>query len=503
MKKHIRLISLLLAVALMLFAFTACGNSENESDDGSKIVMSYGNKTLSEKEFMYIISLFKSQMIEYYQSYFAQYGISYSESDILELKMNEDTTFEQYIKEIAIEFAQQLLIYESICEDADITITDQEDIDMINGNLEDMEIAFGGTDLFEINLAKAGITRTAVERYLRANVLYELLFDYRYGDGGIAAIPAETVNKEFLENYYRYDGALYAYKDYETNESYSFEYSDEAIEEYFNTDYVKVRHVLYLTVDSSNKKLSDEKVAEKKAKAEAAFAAVQSGEKTLADFKSENEDSGSEYVFTYGKMVEAFEKAAFEMEIGEVRLVETEYGFHIVEKLEKTLEDLNGTTDENGKVTGGCKDEVIEGLTAKNIRSEALELLEKLQSGEISEYPKETDAKPYYLFMEPQLINKNDTTYATFIEMVSKIEIGKFDEKNFAGDATYVIRRLELTEKDITADIYSAIEEDLAFTAFSEYVQSFYDKVTINKEILDSFDVVTIPNLDSDFYTFG
>ena len=503
MKKHIRLISLLLAAVMALLSFTACGSSENESDDGSKIVMSYGNKTLSEKEFMYIISLFKSQMVEYYQSYFAQYGISYSESDILALPMSEDTTFEQYIKEISIEFSQQLLIYEAICEEAGISITDQEDIDMINGNLEDMEIAFGGTDLFEINLAKAGITRAAIERYLRANVLYELLYDYRYGDGGVAAIPAETINKQFLENYYRYDGALYAYKDYDTNEAYTFEYSDEDILEYFNTDYVKVRHVLYLTVDSSNEKLSDDEVAAKKAKAEAAFSSIQSGEKTMEDFSEENEDSGSEYLFTYGTMVEAFENAAFEMEVGEIRLVETEYGFHIVEKLEKTSEDLNGTTDEDGNVTGGCKDEVIEALTAKNIRAEALELLAGLQSGEITEYPEETDAKPYYLFMEAQLIDKSNTTYATFVEMVSNIEIGKFDEKNFEGDATYVIRRLELTESDITADIYSTIEEDLAFTAFSEYVQSFYDKVTVNNEILENFDVVTIPNLDSDFYTFG
>lgn len=503
MKKFTGLVSLLLVVA-MVFSFTACGGSDGGSvgNDG-EVVMSYGNYTLSEKDYMYILSMFKSQMVEYYQSYFAQYGVSYDEADILALQMSEDTTLAQYIEEVAVEFSQQMLIFEQLCADAGITITDQEDIDSINGYLSDMEFAYGGTDLFEIELARLGISRSSIERYLRANIYYELVHDYRYGDGGIAAIPSESVYENFLENYIRYDGALYAYSDYSSGEEYTFEYTDDEIKAYFDVNFVKVRHILYKTVDDSGNKLADEAVSEKKTKADAALASVQNGEKTLDDLKEETEDGGYEYIFTYGEMVDAFEEASFEMQVGDVRLVETEYGYHIIEKLQMTDEDYNGVQNEDGTTEDGYKEAAVSAMSAAKIRSEALELLEKLQSGEATEYPEATEDKPYYIYMEPSLIDKNETTYATFIEMVSEIEEGKFAEKDFPGDATYVIRRLSLTENDITADIYTAIEEDLAFTAFGEYVQSFYDKVTVNNDALEKFDILTIPTLDSELYTFG
>jgi truncated hemoglobin YjbI len=40
-------------------------------------------------------------------------------------------------------------------------------------------------------------------------------------------------------------------------------------------------------------------------------------------------------------------------------------------------------------------------------------------------------------------------------------------------------------------------------TEFSEYVQSFYDQIEIDEELLAKFDVVTIPKLDGQLYTFG
>ena len=402
-----------------------------------------------------------------------------------------------------MEFAQQMLIFEQICADSGITITDQSDIDNINNALADLEVAYGGTDLFEIELTRLGITKASIERYLRANVYYTLVHDYRYGENGIAAIPAENVYDNFLENYYHYDGAIYAYSDYTSGEAYTYEFDDADVKAFFDTEYVKVCHVLYMTVDSNNNKLSDEEVEEKKSQAEAAFAEIQSGEKTLEDFKSQTDDSGYEYVFTYGEMVQEFEKASFEMAVGDVRMVETEYGFHLIEKLEKTEEDFIGTTDEEGNTTGGYKDDVIASMSAQKIREEALDTYEKLKNGEIEDYPEETDAKGYYTYMQPSFINKNESGSEEFINIVSEIEEGEFAEKDYANDATYIIRRLPISKEDITSDIYTTIEEDLAMTAFSEYVQSFYDKITVDSELLDNFDIVTVPILDSDFYSIG
>jgi len=348
-----------------------------------------------------------------------------------------------------------------------------------------------------------GITKSAIERYLNANVYYSLIHDYRYGENGIAAIPAERVYEDFTENYYHYDGALYAYTDFNSNEAFTFEFDEEEIKAYFDTKFVKVRHILYKTVDSKNQKLSEEEIANKKEKAEAALAAIQSGEKTLDDLKSETEDSGYEYTFTYGAMVKPFETASFEMEIGDVRLVETEYGFHIIEKLEKTDEDFNGKPDENGKTKGGYKDATIAAMSAQKIRDEALDTLSKLNSGEIDKYPEETDEKEYYIYMKPSFIKKNDSNNEEFIKVISEIEENKFEEEEYPTDGTYIIRRLPISKENITADIYKTIEDNLALTAFTEYVQSFYDKITVNNELLDKFDILTVPMLDSNLYTIG
>ena len=331
------------------------------------------------------------------------------------MQMTEDTTFAQYIEEISIEFAQQMLVFEKLCGDANLTITNQADINQINSFIEDLEYSYGGEDLFEIELARLGLSRYSIERYLRSEFYYSLIREYRYGENGIAQIPAEKVHEKFLNEYLHYDGALFAYVDYNTGAAYTFEYTDEEARAYFESDFVKVRHILYKTVDSSNVKLSDEKVAQKKSKAEAAFNAIKNDGKTLDDYKSETEDSGYEYVFTRGRMVENFEKAAFEMEVGEVRLVETEYGYHIIEKLEKTEEDFSGKTDADGKTTGGNKANAISAMSADKIRAEALDLFEKLQSGEVKEYPAKDSEKAYYIPLEANFIKKDDANYSSFI----------------------------------------------------------------------------------------
>ena len=503
MKRMRNIVSFLLVIA-MLLSFASCGKDNGViSGDNSETVMSYGDYKLSEKDFMYIVSTFKSQMVAYYQSYLSSYGASYDEAAILDMKMSEEMTIGEYIKDVSVEFAQQMLIFEQICSDSGITITDQSDIDKFETALEDMEIAYGGKDLFEIELARLGITRSAIERYMRANVFYTLVQEHRYGENGIAAIPAENVYDEFVNNYYHYDGALFAYADYQTGEAYTFKFDEDEIKAFFDKEFVKVRHILYKNTDSSNKKLDDEALAAKKDKAEAALAAIQSGEKTLDDYKADTEDSGYEYVFTYGSMVKPFEEAAFEMNVGDVRLVETEYGYHIIEKLEKTEEDYTGKVGDDGKAKGGYKDAAIAAMSSKQIRDEALETLDKLSNGELEKYPEETDAKEYYIYMKPNFINKNDSQNAEFVKIIAEIEEGKFKDKEFPSDGTYIIRHLPLTKEDITSELYTAIEDELAMDAFGEYIQSFYDKVEIKTELIDKFDIKTLPMLDSSLYTVG
>ncbi len=494
-----RLLVCLLLLALTL-SMAACGNSNDSLDGNSKIVLRYGDITMDEAEFKYIASYVKDYIVYQQQNELYQYyGAVYSESDILAMQIDEDTTIGDYIKEYSVEFAQQLMIIEKICKDSNDEITDQADISEIENHLSELEYAYGGTDLFEIALVRMGFSRSGIERFQRFYTLYNMLYEARYGSNGTARVPAESVNAYFTENYMRYDGVMYSYLNSDGTKI-TFKYTDDEVKSYFDTEFVKVRHILYKTVDSSQKELSDEKKAEKKASAEAAYKAIINNEKTFDDYLSENEDSQSEYIFTYGKMVDSFEKASFEMQAGEVRLVETEYGYHIIQKLEKTETDFTGTVDENGKTTGSRKEEALAAMSAAKIRKEALETFGKLQNGELTDYPKTSDEVKYYVSMGNNFIDKNESTNKTLVELLTPVKAGEFIEKEYPADATYILRNLSFEEKDITSDIYSKIESKLAVEAYSEYVQSFYDNIEMNKEYIDSFDIITLPLLEEEFY---
>lgn len=505
MKIFSKIISVFLLLGMIVGCYACSGDTVTDNNgqtnvDKDKAVISYENFALTEEEYRYVATYVKNAIVSNQQSYLYQYtGQVYDVDDILTMPAAEGTVAD-YIKAQTVEFVQQMLVIEKLCADAGLTITNQTDIDNINSYISDVEFAYGGTDLFEIALTRLGFSRSGIERFERFSMLYELFYEYRYGDSGVAPIPADTVNKYFTENYYKYDGSFYSYVDSKKGEYVKFDFTDDEIANYFNEDYVKVRHILYKTVDNSNKPLNDEEIAAKKAKAESSFNALKSGEKKFDDLKSENEDNGYEYVFTHGDMVENFEKASFEMEVGEIRLVKTEYGYHIIEKLAKTDEDLNGVKDDKGETKGGVKSDVIIAMSQNKIRAEALETLKKLNSGELEKYPEEKSDKTYYSLMDAGFVNKNDTTYTSLIEIIKELETNKYVDKEFASEGTYILRKLELKSEDITSEIYNAIEEQLAAEAFSEYVKSHYDKININNELMGKFDVVTLPLLEDEFY---
>lgn len=97
-----------------------------------------------------------------------------------------------------------------------------------------------------------------------------------------------------------------------------------------------------------------------RAKAEALYAEVQKAPKTFADVaRRESQDEGSAAEggslgsFGRGVMVEPFEDAVFAMKPGEMRLVETEFGFHIIR-----LEGIKSSTPSMASVRGRIEEEI-------------------------------------------------------------------------------------------------------------------------------------------------
>ena len=126
-------------------------------------------------------------------------------------------------------------------------------------------------------------------------------------------------------------------------------YYDENKDDFY-IDQVEASHILIKTIDDEDKKLSDEKKAEAKKKAEEVLAKAKAGEDFSELAKEYSQDTvsaknGGDLGFFKGEMVKPFEEAAFSMKVGEISdLVESDFGYHIIKVTDK--EDRQKTFDE-------------------------------------------------------------------------------------------------------------------------------------------------------------
>lgn len=131
---------------------------------------------------------------------------------------------------------------------------------------------------------------------------------------------------------------------------------DETVKEWLNENYVRAHHVLVafdeIKKEEAFAEATDEEIkAEAKKRADALVERISGGEKVYDLAQELAHDPGmvdnvDGYFFTTGEMVEAFEKAAFALKVGEIsEPVETSYGYHIIERLEQD-EFMNEHWDE-------------------------------------------------------------------------------------------------------------------------------------------------------------
>lgn len=110
-----------------------------------------------------------------------------------------------------------------------------------------------------------------------------------------------------------------------------------------NADKVTVRHVLLSTVDSQNQPLPQDKIDAAKKTADDVLAKLKAGGnmKDLAAQYSQDpgsKDSAGQYTITKGQMVKEFEDWAFSAKPGDVGIVKSTYGYHVMQK--PKFEDL-------------------------------------------------------------------------------------------------------------------------------------------------------------------
>ena len=162
-----------------------------------------------------------------------------------------------------------------------------------------------------------------------------------YGDSFKEIVQTYTYQTPYYYLLNQYYNLLYG-------EIYNYFMSDEAFAQHVKsaaletmnsdkTPYVRAKHVLVAFDEQAE--LTEEVKAQKKAVAQEILEKAMGG----ADFDELISQYGQDpgmvalpdgYYFTYGEMVEPFEKAAFELKEGEISdIVETNYGYHIILRL--------------------------------------------------------------------------------------------------------------------------------------------------------------------------
>ncbi len=198
-----------------------------------------------------------------------------------------------------------------LAKEYDISMTDEDNAE-VDELLKQQEESFESREEYELALENAGIDEDLLRRVIASSVLCERVYLDLYGGENPRLIGSDDeIKAELMNDYVRAHHLLISFDHYADEEGYE-EYTDEQLKE-------------------EAKKLAEQYLEQIKNGEADIYELAQ----TVGDDPgmSENEDG---YFFTYGQMVEPFEKAAFELEPGELSgIVETDYGFHIILRLEQ------------------------------------------------------------------------------------------------------------------------------------------------------------------------
>lgn len=226
--------------------------------------------------------------------------------------MDGTKTYEEYVKDTALETIKHYCALESKAADTGIELTDEDNAELETRWQSSVE-SYGKGDeaAFKEYLEQLFLSEDMFRHINTINVLYRRLQIETYGEAGEKLDEAEI------------------------------------LEEAESQGYMRAKHILFSTNDDSGNALSDEEKAAKRTEAEETLAellAIEDPAALEARFDEliteKSADGGSAYypdgyTFLPGKMVESFETAVKNLEPGTMsaELVESTHGYHIILRL--------------------------------------------------------------------------------------------------------------------------------------------------------------------------
>jgi parvulin-like peptidyl-prolyl isomerase len=220
---------------------------------------------------------------------------------------------EEDMKELEINIIDSLLVVkllEQYAENNNITAT-QEEIDLQMGSIIS---SYESESAFEADLKEKGVKRSFLEKELKNQILRNKI----YTEATMEVIVTEEQSKK---------------------------YYDENIDTQFTSpERIRVSHILSIFPWIQDDSIEENEQGRKEARDKIEFVQEQLENgaefgdmaREYSDDTSNSADGGDLGFITRGQMVEAFEEAAFALDIDEVSgIVETEFGYHLIKVFDR------------------------------------------------------------------------------------------------------------------------------------------------------------------------
>ncbi|HEX3027516.1 MAG TPA: peptidylprolyl isomerase [Clostridia bacterium] len=209
-----------------------------------------------------------------------------------------------YAKDQAVKYASEFVIIENLCKKEKITLTSSE---KSAADSQGQQTYSGSSSTFTNN----GISQASINRITEDYSLANKLYTKYYGDKGTKTITDEALKK-------------------------------------YEADYICVKHIFFSDKDDSSNKLTGAALTAVTKKVNDVLAQVQKDPSKFDELmKKYTQDSGGLQQYPNGytfkkdstQYVKEFVSGANSMKVGEIKLITSSYGYHIMHRI-----DLDKTT---------------------------------------------------------------------------------------------------------------------------------------------------------------
>lgn len=304
MKRRMRPTAAVAAIIMIAGLFAGCTVVDNTA------VATVNGEKILKTEFAFYFSQMQSTMLSEAQVTTVDEANAFWETTEIEGKKAADVA-----RERALDEAVKVVLKAQKAEELGVSLT-SEDKQGIERQIGQTITGMGGQSKYEAELKKMGSNAAGYKTFIEHNTL------------------AGKVDQKLKE-----DPAYTA--------------TDEETRAYVEENFVRAKHILLLTQDpTTQEKLDEATVAEKKAKAEDLLAQIRGGADFDTLMNENSEDTGLStnpdgYTFGKGQMVKPFEEAAYALGVDEMSdIVESSFGYHIIKRLPLTDEGIESSLEQ-------------------------------------------------------------------------------------------------------------------------------------------------------------